>query len=143
MSASIAAYAAEKRWPVGVIANGALPKSDQAIKVLPGRGSDQLTRIMEALAAVSSVATRQFEDLIRLESPRLPWGSTLVVVTSIVTDPLKATLADLHAEGRRLVLVTLEKVDEADPLLRGIQIRHISGGLPEGQIVEFSQERNT
>ncbi len=140
VSASIAAYAADKRWPVGVIANGALPKSDQAIKVLPGRDPGQLTRLMEALAAVSPVATKQIEDLIRLESPRLPWGSTLVVVTAIVTDPLKATLADLHAEGRRLVLVTLEKVDEADPLLQGILVRQIVGGLPAGQVVEFVKE---
>ena len=66
-----------------------------------------------------------------------------MIVTSIVTDPLKATLADLHAEGRRLVLVTLDTVDEADPLLQGILLRHISGGLPEGQIVEFSRDGNT
>lgn len=140
VSASIAAYAVEKRWPVGVIANGALPKSDQAIKVLPGRGTEQLTRVMEALAAVSAVATKQIEDLLRMESPRLPWGSTLVIVTSIVTDPLKATLADLRAEGRRLVLATLEKVDEGDPLLQGILVRNIAGGLPEGHVVEFAKD---
>jgi hypothetical protein len=92
---------------------------------------------MESLAAVSSVATKQFEDLIRLECPRLPWGSTLVIVTSIVTDPLKATLADLNAEGRRVVLVTLDHVDEADPLLRGILVRSVAGGLPAGQVVQF------
>jgi uncharacterized protein (DUF58 family) len=139
VSASVAAFATEMRWPVGVIANGALPKSDQAIKVLPGRGAEQLMRVMEALAAVSSVATKQFEDLIRLECPRLPWGSTLVIVTSIVTDPLKATLADLNAEGRRVVLVTLGHVDEADPLLRGILVRSVAGGLPAGQVVQFGE----
>lgn len=140
VAASISAYAAEKRWPMGVIANGALPKSDQAIKVLPGRGTEQLTRVMEALAAVSPVATKQIEELIRLESPRLPWGSTLVVVTAIVTDPLRATLADLRGEGRRLVLVTLDKVDEGDPLLQGILVRMVAGGMPKGQVVEFAKE---
>ena len=57
-----------------MIANGALPKSDQAIKVLPGRGPEQLTRVLEALAAVSSVATKQVEDLIRLGAQSYPGG---------------------------------------------------------------------
>ena len=41
------------------------------------------------------------------------------------------------------MLVTLDKVDETDPMLRGILVRQISGGLPEGHIVEYSEERNT
>ncbi|MCB9133546.1 MAG: DUF58 domain-containing protein [Anaerolineales bacterium] len=135
VAASAATHAVEQRWPVGILTNGALPESDQAVKVLPGRSPGQLTHIMEALAAVSPVATRQIEDLLREESPKLPWGSTLVVVTAIVTDPLKATLADLRARGRRIVLATLDEVDEADPLLAGILVRNIAGGLPAGETV--------
>ncbi len=135
VAASIAAYAVEQRWPVGILTNGVLPESDQAVKVLPGRSLSQLTRIMEALAAVSAVASKQIEDLIREESPRLPWGSTLVVVTALVTEPLKATLAGLRAGGRRLALVSLEPVDPADPLLRGILVRQVAGGMPEGEVV--------
>ena len=135
VAASVAAYAFEQRWPVGILTNGALPELDQAVKVLPGRSEGQLTRIMEALAAVSPVATKQVEDLLRQESPKLPWGSTLVVVTAVVSESLKATLADLHARGRRVVLATLDDVDPADPLLAGILVRPIAGGLPEGDTV--------
>lgn len=141
VAASIAAYASEQRWPVGLIANGALPESDQALKVPPGRSPGQLTRIMEALAAVSPVATRQIDDLLRLESPKLPWGSTLVLVTALVTAELKACLADLRAEGRRLVLVTLQEVDETDPLLAGIVVRRVAGSLPQGDILELPGDR--
>lgn len=45
------------------------------------------------------------------ESPRLPWGATLAVVTTVVTEDLLATLVRLRDVGRRLVLVALE--DEA------------------------------
>ncbi|MEA3337495.1 MAG: DUF58 domain-containing protein [Chloroflexota bacterium] len=137
VSASIAAHAIEARWPVGIISNGALPESDQAIKVLPGRSPGQLTRIMEALAAVSAVATKQIEDLVRQESPKLPWGSTLIVVTAVVTEALKASLADLRLEGRRIVLVSLEELDPDDPLLEGILVRSITGGLPDGDVVDL------
>ena len=140
VAASIAAYASEQRWPVGILTNGVLPESDQAVKVLPGRSPAQLTRIMEALASVSPIATQHIEDLIRQESPKLPWGSTLVVVTALVSEPLKATLANLHASGRRLALVSLEPVDPADPMLRGILVRTVSGGMPEGEVVALSEQ---
>lgn len=140
VAASIAAYAVDQRWPVGLLANGALPESDQAIKVLPSRSPDQSLRIMEALAAVSAVATRQIEELLRLESPKLAWGCTLVVVTAVVTSELKAVLADLHAEGRKLMLVTLEPVHEADPLLHGIAVRCVAGGLPAGDVVDLPNQ---
>lgn len=140
IAASIAAHASEQRWPVGIIANGALPTSDQAIKVLPGRSPGQLTRIMEALAAVSPIATQQIEDLIRLESPRLPWGCTLVVVTALVTPQLKAGLADLAAEGRRVVLVTPEAVQQDDPLLHRVLVRQVTGGPPSGEVVALPEQ---
>lgn len=140
VAASIAAYADGQRWPVGILTNGVLPESDQAVKVLPGRSPAQLTRIMEALAAVSPVASKQIEELIREESPKLPWGSTLVVVTALVTEPLKATLAGLRAGGRRIVLASLEPVDAADPLLQGILVRHVAGGMPEGDVVALAED---
>lgn len=141
VAASIAAYAAEQRWPVGILTNGALPESDQAVKVLPGRSANQMVRILEALAAVSPVATKQIEDLIRQESPKLPWGSTLVVVTALVTEPLKATLADLRASGRQLALVSLEPANPADPLLQGILVRSVAGGMPEGHMVTLTEQQ--
>ena len=86
VAASIASHAVEDRFIVGLIANGSIPHSDQPIKVLPSRRPDQLSRILEALAAVSSFSTSSIAPLLMAESARLPWGSTLVVVTSIVTE---------------------------------------------------------
>ncbi len=109
MAASIANYAFEQRYEVGVVANGCIPHSDQPIKVLPSRRPDQLARVMEALAAVTSFATSSIQVLLLAESPRLPWGSTLVVVTAVITDELLDALLRLHEAGRRLVLVSLEE----------------------------------
>jgi len=109
VAASIARYGVEERYLLGLIANGSIPHSDQPIKVLPSRRPDQLARVLEALAAVTSFATASIESLLMTESPRLPWGSTLVVVTAIVTEDLLAALLRLHDVGRRLVLVSLEE----------------------------------
>jgi uncharacterized protein (DUF58 family) len=108
VTASIASHAVEQRFIVGLIANGSVPHSDQPIKVPPSRRPDQLSRLLEALAAVTSFPTSSIEALLMAESPRLPWGATLVVVTSIVTDELRAAILRLREVGRRLVLVVLE-----------------------------------
>jgi uncharacterized protein (DUF58 family) len=108
IAASIAYDALLRRRPAGVLANGALPGSDQPIKLLPGRSPAQLTAILELLAAVTPFATAPFEALLARESPRLPWGGTLVVITSTVPESLAATLLELKATGRRLVLITLD-----------------------------------
>ncbi len=106
-AASVASYGIERRYIVGLVANGSLPHSDQPIKVLPSRNPRQLTRILEMLAAVHPLATVSFERLLTAESPKLPWGATLVVVTAVTTEELMVTLLRLREAGRRLVLISL------------------------------------
>jgi uncharacterized protein (DUF58 family) len=127
VAASIGSYGVENRYLVGLVANGSIPHSDQPIKVLPSRRPDQLARLLEALAAVTSFATTSIESLLLVESPRLPWGATLVVVTAVVTDDLQATLLRLRDVGRRLVLVSLEEAPGADlsTALPGILMYHL------------------
>ncbi len=128
ISASIASYAAEHRWTFGLLSNG-VPRSDQPIRVLPGRSPEQLVRVLEALAAVTSFATSSIEVLLRAESPRIPLGATLVMVSAVVSDEILATLIQLKEAGRRVVLVSLaEEQPTAD--LPGIIVHHLPPDLP-------------
>jgi uncharacterized protein (DUF58 family) len=124
VAGSLAALCAEMRLPVGLIANGFLPGSDQPLRLLPGRSPDQLVHILELLAAVTAFATQPIEELLLRESPRLPWGSTLLVVTAVAHEELLATLLDLQRSGRKVVLFTLtERPPERD--LPGILVYHL------------------
>jgi uncharacterized protein (DUF58 family) len=126
VAASIASHAVNDRYLVGLLANGSIPHSDQPIKVLPSRRPDQLLRVLEALAAVTSFTTASIESLLLAESPRLPWGATLVVVTAVVTGDLLAALWQLHDVGRRLVLVSLaDEAPEPSLLPPGIRVHHL------------------
>jgi uncharacterized protein (DUF58 family) len=107
VASSLAAYCVDSRLPVGLIANGFLPGSDQPIRLLPGRSPGQLVRILELLAAITPFATQPIEDLIWRAAPRLPWAATLLVVTAIAHDDLLAALQDLRQAGRQVVLFTL------------------------------------
>ncbi len=124
VAASIASYATEKRVQVGVLGNGCWPQSDQVLRVLPSRSPDQLTHILEALAAVSALPTTSIEELLNRESPRLPWGATLVVVTALVTKELLVVMNRLQNAGRRTVLVRLD--DDPLPMdVSGISVQHV------------------
>jgi len=128
LAGSIATWATGKKYKVGLVANGSMPHADQPIRVLPGRSPGQLTAILEALAAVTSFATLPIHDLLRRESPRLPWGATLVVVTAIVTDELAATIVGLRHAGRRMALISL--AEEPPPQLDGVVTYHLPSTAP-------------
>lgn len=120
VAASLAQWAIEHKYAVGLIANGALAHSDQPFRILPGRSPAQLMRLLEALAGVSPFVTSTLESLLLRESPRLPWGATFVVISAVVTPELLAALRRLHQAGRRLVLVSL--ADEPVERVPGIYV---------------------
>jgi uncharacterized protein (DUF58 family) len=126
VAASIANYAVAEKYQVGLLANGRIPGSDQPLKVLPSRDPQQLTRILEALAGVTGIATSPMENMLTAESPRLPWGATLLLVTAIIYDELLAALLRLREAGRRLVLVSLS-ADCPDLSEQGIRTYVLSG----------------
>jgi uncharacterized protein (DUF58 family) len=137
VTASIASYSAEQKWGIGVYANGAVPGSDQPIRVPPGHSPEQLMRILEGLAAVTEFATGSIELLMHRESRRLSWAATLVLVTAVVTEEILVSLVRLKEAGRRVVLISL--AEEPPPRhLRGILTYHIPSNLPA-----FQKERRS
>jgi uncharacterized protein (DUF58 family) len=136
---SIANFAVEHRWSVGLTANGAMPNADQSIRIAPGRGPDQLSYLLEALAGVTHYVTDPFERFLLNESSQLAWGATLVVVSAIVNDEIMASLSRLRAAGRRVVLISLGKEPPEPPL--GVLAYHVPNeGLafePGGGQVQF------
>ncbi len=123
VSASLAAHATEKRYSVGLVSNGAVPRSDRPIRVMPGRSPDQLTRILELLAAITGYVTVPMGRFLLRSSPALPWGATLVVVTPILTEELLASVIQLRSAGRQMVLVSLAK--DPPPNLPGVLTHHL------------------
>jgi hypothetical protein len=66
------------------------------------------------------------------ESPALPWVSTIVLVTAVVTDEIMVSLIRLKQAGRRVVLLSL--AEEAPPKgLGNILTYHIPASTPAFQ----------
>jgi uncharacterized protein (DUF58 family) len=121
VAASLANYGLESRCQVGLYANTSLPESDQPIRIPPGRKPGQLTTILEALAKVTAFPIAPLELILATEAGRLPWGSTVVVVSAIVPEGLLAGIIRLRDAGHRITLAALtDKVPTE--ALRGVQV---------------------
>ncbi len=141
VAASVLNYGAEQKWGIGVYANGAIPRSDQAIRVKPSRAPDQLRHTLEALAAVTGFATGKIERLLQSETTRLPWAATIVLVTAVLTDEILVTLLHLREAGRRVVLLLL--AEEPPPQELGhIPCYHIPTAVPAFQPQQTARAMN-
>lgn len=132
VAGSVANYGIQRGWGVGVYANGSVPQSDQPIRVPPGRSPDQLGHVLEALAAVTEFGTAAIDRMMLRESTALPWVSTLVLVTAVVTEEIMVGLIRLKEAGRRVVLISL--ADESPPKgLGSILTYHVPPTAPAFQ----------
>jgi uncharacterized protein (DUF58 family) len=123
-AASIATWAGGQRFAVGLLANGAFPDADRPIRLPPSRSRDQLTRVLEALAMVQPLTLTDLAGVIHREMGKIPAGSTLVVVASLLPESLAAAIRRLQDEGHRVYVVgTSDRVDTS--LLQGVPYQSV------------------
>lgn len=105
VAASLANYALQEGYMVGLQVNSFAPSSDRQVKIQPSRDPGQLTRILENLARVKGWSGLPMEDLISAERRTLPRAATIVLVTGIVTDDMLQVLTALRRAGHPVTLV--------------------------------------
>ena len=108
VAGSVATWADEWGCTVGLSSNGCTPNMPSAIRVAPRRAPNQLSRIMESLAVLTSFTALHFNLFLLTEQRHVPFGATTVVVTPIVTPIIEASLLKLHALGKRLILISTD-----------------------------------
>jgi uncharacterized protein (DUF58 family) len=111
IAASVAVHLIEKRQAVSLITNGLDPLAEmpEATSSLPlGKGREHLMHVLDLLARVETTPEDRavpFLDLTSGKSLGLPWGSTVVVVTSLEVDGLLDALLILRRRGLAVILV--------------------------------------
>ncbi|MEO8288076.1 MAG: DUF58 domain-containing protein [Chloroflexota bacterium] len=113
VAASIANYALETGYMVGLQVNAFAVNSDRQVKVAPSRDPGQLTRILENLARIKGWSGLPMEELIRSQRHFLPKGTTVVVVTGVVTEDMLDILIALRRAGHPVTLVEAAGSDRA------------------------------
>jgi len=127
-AASLANQLLSGRHQVGLYANAPMPGRARTVRVPPGRRPGQLTRILEDLAMLMPAFGERIERMVVEELPRLPWGSTIVIVTCRVTESMQRSLLRLaHTSGtQRFVIVAIGATPELVPdLRRRVPVYHL------------------
>ena len=108
-AASLSSQLLQGRHQVGIYANAPIPNRSRTVRVPPGRRPGQLTRILEDLATLVPAFGDRIERMVVEELPRLPWGSTVVIVTCRVTEGLQRSLLRLvrNSGTQRFVIVAI------------------------------------
>jgi uncharacterized protein (DUF58 family) len=128
VTGSIASDLLGRRQQVGLYANAPIPLRARTIRIPPARRPSQLARILEQLALLHSVYGDRIERLVAEEVPKLPWGATIVIVTTNVTETMQRTLLRLaRTSGNgRYVLVAIGDVPQLVPdLRRRVTVYHL------------------
>ena len=123
VAATLVTKGIEDGYRVGLIANGCLAHADQPFRIPPGRSPKQLASLLEALAGVTPVVTGPFENFLIKQVPRISYGATLQIVTSVTNPELFETLVQLKHHGRHITLLSFAK--QAPEKIPGIRTFHI------------------
>jgi len=119
-AASVANFGAERGLLIGLSANARLFHSSASVRILPNRDPRQLMYIFEALARLVPMGSMPPEALVELEGRELAYGTTVVMVTSVVNRPLIHQLQQLKRGGHQPVLLLITAADEALAPLDGM-----------------------
>jgi uncharacterized protein (DUF58 family) len=125
VSASIASYATEMQYNLGLFSNGAPILADRPMKVPPARNAEQLTVILEALATIRPLPIGPMAPQLTQHSREFPIGATLVVIVALINDALKESIAELRRLGHKLVVIYVGS-GECPELADGVLIYHLS-----------------
>tara|TARA_B100000959_G_scaffold48613_2_gene49949 strand:+ start:13248 stop:14483 length:1236 start_codon:yes stop_codon:yes gene_type:complete len=106
-SASIANYCSEEGFNLGFFSNGTPVLSDLPMRIPASQSEDQLKVILETLATIGPISSGPMSENLNKWYRNFPFGSTVVVVTSFITDQLLASLRNISKFGCRVVLINV------------------------------------
>jgi uncharacterized protein (DUF58 family) len=105
------------------------PREWPSIAIPPGKGRSHLIRVLEALARAQARAGQPLASMLRQQAVRLPWGSTLIVVTWGRAMGLVEALVALRRAGFNVVVVLvrfgIRDIFPAQLASMGIQVHEV------------------
>ena len=122
VAATIVDEGIREGYKVGLVANGCLAHADQPFRIPPGRSPQQLAVLLQALAGVTSVVTGNFDRFLLREIPRIQYGATLIILTSVTSPELASTLIQLKQHERTYYIIFIGRRGSTE--IPGIQTIH-------------------
>jgi uncharacterized protein (DUF58 family) len=130
VAATLAERLLSESQAVGVYTNSRSVMIDHPMRVPPGRRPHQHTLVMETLGMVGPFLAGKMEDMLVQQARRLPAGTSLVLVTGMMTPELSQAL-ELLARMRRRPLVLWVAAWEPEGLSEGVSFVNLAPHLEE------------
>lgn len=130
VAASMSRQLIESRHQVGLYANAPIGDRSKSVRISPGRRGGQLQKILEHLAMLQPAFGDNIQTMIGQELSRLPWGATVVVITSSFSADFQRSLLRMTRKGgaARFVIVAIGDTPELFPEVRKrFQVYHLNG----------------
>ena len=105
VAASLAIAGLETRRSVGLATNGSTSESREWLYLPASRHTLQAGRVLDAMAELNSISLLAFDDLLRLEQPRLPYGASIFAITSLLNDAILDGLLSLRRKGHPVAMI--------------------------------------
>ena len=105
MAASLAYQWLNKGDPVGLFINTRLADSGQAVSLTPGSHQNQINEILTAFAKTTTSPKSSFEEFIKNEGARIPYGTKLVILADTLSDALYTLANNLRSTWPDLVIL--------------------------------------
>jgi uncharacterized protein (DUF58 family) len=107
VAASLARAGLEAGSPVGVHTNAVMRDSHAQVRIASSRHPQQLSRILDALALLTPYIAVPFDQMLALERARLPYGATVILLTTLFNSRIARQMQSLKAAGHPVALVGL------------------------------------
>jgi uncharacterized protein (DUF58 family) len=107
IAASLANWAVSRKQSVGLTTNGVdSHTNNRNVQPIPSRkGRGQLVHILDLLARLQCTEKRPLTEMLSQETPRLPWGTTVVIITGSMDDSLFDEIFQIQRRGQNVVMI--------------------------------------
>lgn len=99
VAASIARQLIDRRQAVGMASNAPVLNKRRRIVIPASRKTGQLPRLLDGMAEINEGVGEPIEQLLTELNPKLPWGASLVLVTSNFSADVQRTLQRIARQG--------------------------------------------
>ncbi|MFZ5827461.1 MAG: DUF58 domain-containing protein [Bacillota bacterium] len=127
LAASVINWATDEGLAVGLYANGLVYEWGLSLRLPPARGPQVLAQTLEGLARLQTGSTQPIWELMAAETPTLPYGTSVVVITRQVGDDLAAAILRIQRSGRPVTLIVTATEPQEIPRLPGVRIYEVGG----------------
>jgi uncharacterized protein (DUF58 family) len=113
VAASIANWVISKQQSVGLYTNALDPLLTAGVSnnIPPANGRSHLIRILETLGRIEMSDNGSIFEMVQQESPSLPWGTTLILITGSMEDQGLDVLFEARRRGQDAVIVSCGQVE--------------------------------